>query len=193
MQGDREMCLAAGMDDYVSKPMRVEDLVGALERAAAAPRASRGVPGAGASPPSAVVLDRTILAELHADLGDDNPTLVAELIDLFLADTPLLLAKLGAAIAAGAVEAVFQCAHSLKSTSANLGAQALAALCEGLEAAARTGQLTGGAEPLRQIEAMYPQVERELRALQADLGPQDPLVELPGLAHPRRGAWITSN
>jgi hypothetical protein len=75
----------------------------------------------------AVVVDRAVLEHLQADLGDDTGTIIAELIDLFLIDAPQQLAAIQTALAIDAADIVQRAAHTLKSTSASLGAQSLAA------------------------------------------------------------------
>jgi CheY-like chemotaxis protein len=167
MQGDREQCLAAGMDDYISKPMRIEELVGALERAT-----PRILTAASAAATPSTVLDRGVLERLHADLGGDNPTLIVELIDILLADTPQLLTELRTALADAAANVVERAAHTLKSTSASLGAQSLASACGTLEALARDGQLAAGAEHLQLITGVYAQTQRALQALRAEVDMQ---------------------
>jgi HPt (histidine-containing phosphotransfer) domain-containing protein len=110
-----------------------------------------------------------VLDELQADLGEGNPSLVTDLIDLFLADAPQLLARLKAAVTGDSADLAYRAAHTLKSTSANLGARALVTHCEALEALARRGQLADGAERVRQIEVVYPEVARALQALRAEV------------------------
>ena len=89
MQGDREMCLAAGMDDYITKPIRVDQLVEALE-------ARAGTKGRSRMPEPAI--DPATFAELQATAGAD---FVAELVDTFLEEAPAMLAELRSARADG--------------------------------------------------------------------------------------------
>ncbi len=175
MQGDREACLAAGMDDYVSKPIRVETLVDALVRAAEAlPMRRETAPavtqGAGSGP---LVLDAGALAGLR-DLVGDDPAFLRELVDTALEDAPALLAEMRRALDTADAPTLRRAAHTLKSTSAQFGAAQFVALAKQVEmlmSAAPAGQ-AGAAQPpaaaaplVAQIEAEWPAVRAALEAL----------------------------
>jgi CheY-like chemotaxis protein/HPt (histidine-containing phosphotransfer) domain-containing protein len=172
---DREACLAAGMDDYLGKPIRVGELVAALNRcqplveAAAAEATARPAPAevieAGTvGEPSAAVLDPKALDRLQGMVSGD-PEFLAELIDTFLEDTPQLLADMGRAVDAGDAAGLALAAHSLKSNSANFGATALADLCRELEGIAKAGALVGAGERVAQAEAEFERVQGALEAI----------------------------
>jgi CheY-like chemotaxis protein len=171
MAGDRESCLAAGMDDYVSKPIRREDLVAALRRSegAPAPPVAAAVADASAGqPPSgngAGVLDERGLDRLFATLGAGGRDLLPELVRTFEDDGRRLLAELRDGIAEGRVTDVRRAAHSLKSNAANFGATALADLARRLEASAQGGSLDGGVDLALAIEAEYRRVQAALHEL----------------------------
>ena len=166
MQGDRELCAAAGMDDYVAKPIRVEELVAALERAPAhrdaAPAAGPAAPAA----PAAGAIDRAVFERLVATTGGP---FVAELIDTFGEDARELLATLRRTLAATDRDAFRRAAHSLKSTAESLGATGLAALARELETAARAGSLDGAAARLDRLTEHYERAASALGDLRSDL------------------------
>jgi CheY-like chemotaxis protein len=140
MQGDRERCLEAGMDDYISKPVRVEELVAALERSAA--RQEGRLAAAAATSAPGTLIDCTVLDQLQASLGGGDPSIVAELIDLFFVETPKQLAELRQALQTHATTDAIRAVHTLKANAAILGAHALALLSAELEELATQGDLS---------------------------------------------------
>jgi signal transduction histidine kinase/CheY-like chemotaxis protein/HPt (histidine-containing phosphotransfer) domain-containing protein/HAMP domain-containing protein len=172
MQGDREACLAAGMDDYVAKPIRVEELVEALRRCTpgvAAPEAPArmAIDGQDGSPtPLRGVLDPAAIERLVVTLGDEGSDLVAELVDTFFDQAPDLLETLRRGLSESNASEVRRAAHSLKSNGAVLGALHLTAVCREAEAAAAAHNLTLAQELAPMIEAEY---ERARVALEAEV------------------------
>ena len=137
LQGDREKCIAAGMDDYVSKPVRSEELRKVLEGLFAKLRNNNDsqVVDAEAIPP--VDLNR-----LYQALGSE-PEEFNEILDLYLEHMPLSLEKLRLAIEAGDVGEVHMIAHNGGGTSANCGMTAMVAPLRELERMGRENQLSG--------------------------------------------------
>jgi HPt (histidine-containing phosphotransfer) domain-containing protein len=148
------------MDDYVAKPIRVEELVAALERCRSRPDPDQS--GA----PAVAAIDRTVVERLAATMGGP---FVAELIDTFAEDARELIATLHRALAENDVDAFRRAAHSLKSNGETLGATELAALARKLEAMARAGSLHGAADRVEPLVAGYEAAARALGALRRDL------------------------
>ncbi|MBV9997987.1 MAG: response regulator [Verrucomicrobia bacterium] len=143
MNGDREKCFLAGMDDYISKPVRIEELRVALQRCGAR------------------AVDPACLAALH-DLSNGGLGL-AELIDIFLTSAPETLAAVSAAVTDADPDRLAQAAHLLKGSAANFGAHGLQELCNTLERIACTGVLDGAPDVLAALQAEF---DRVVTALQ---------------------------
>ena len=112
-------------------------------------------------------IDRTAFADLLENVGGDRGFL-AELVRTYVADSPLLFAELRAAIDAGDAATARRTAHSLKSTSASMGALALSRLCREMETAATSGSVAGLAGSIDPAEAEYTRAVNELARLASE-------------------------
>ena len=129
MKGDRERCLAAGMDAYISKPIQTRQLFDLIEKGASMP--SRELDSADSLP----TFDRDVaLARVEGD-----EALLQEIVQLFLEQTPGLVERIERAIALQDGQTLERTAHALKGSASNLGAKAMAAAAARLESIGRNG------------------------------------------------------
>jgi len=160
MRGDRELCLAAGMDDYLSKPLRVDQLERALDTwvrdGAGGADGADGV--AGPEP-----LDGT-LGRLREAIGGGD--VLAEIVELWCTDSDRRVGECAAALGAGDAPALRAVAHTLKGSAANVGAAEVVKLAETIERHAADGVL----EPVRPaVDRLGGEVARAASALRAEL------------------------
>jgi PAS domain S-box-containing protein len=148
MLEDREACLAAGMDDYLSKPLKVEDLASVLESISQT---------LGENRPSAGGLDALKIAELGELRQNGRPAILEKLLVTYIRDTPELIAQLAGAAATGDCVKLTGVAHSLKGSSLTIGALRLGDLAFDLERLGRESSCAG-AETL--VEALRSEFER---------------------------------
>ena len=157
LQGDREHCLAAGMDDYLAKPIQSVELARVLQRWIRSVAASEVAPAAAARP-------AVQQAQVLARFGGDRQ-LLAEIIATFLDDYPRLLACIQAAIENGDGKALEVAAHTLKGSVANFGADAAVAAARTLEQLGRLRQLRDAPAAYTALVQALEQVHSELLAL----------------------------
>jgi signal transduction histidine kinase/CheY-like chemotaxis protein/HPt (histidine-containing phosphotransfer) domain-containing protein len=167
MQGDRESCLMQGMDDYLAKPLRNEELLQVLDRWGRCPAPEdrshandRRIPVETMEPEP---LDEDVIQSLRELGGEDDPGLLAELAELFLEDAPPRIADLQRALESNDTKLLQETAHALKSSCGNLGALLLSEMCRELEAMGREERLDGAAALL---ERSTRELDRVVCALQ---------------------------
>lgn len=182
MQGDKEECLRVGMNDYISKPVRPEAIVQALNKYSQIH--SEILPSTFEILSSTVeindrssvteaelcltekpAIDMGVLAGFKEIAGDDFDELLVELIDSYLEDAPPRLQAISNAIESENAKVLQHSAHALKSSSLTVGANLLAQICGELETIARQGTTLGTSTILLQLNAEY---ERVVAALQAE-------------------------
>ena len=160
LEGDRERCLAAGMDDYLSKPVKQEALRSLLARWTKSFDESTPPTKTDSSP----AIDPSVIAELRRLQSPSDPNLLTKVIDLFIEETPKRLAAIRAALEQSEPNAVAREAHALKGSSSHLGARRMSDLCEILEEQERAGRSGGAPVLLRIIEEEFARVRKALNA-----------------------------
>ena len=154
MDGEREKCLAAGMDDYITKPVSMQRLGGVLVRWLGAREE---------------VVDTEKMAGLQ-QLAKANPSFMRDITALFREDALVRLHELRDSLGGANADRVARAAHSLKSSSGNIGASRMYSLCATIESTARQGSLDGVAEMVEQLAS---ELDRALAALAQSAGSAD--------------------
>ena len=186
MKEDRERCLAAGMDDYVSKPIQVNELISALNRTPQSmfdgPMLSkskesvepeehppskdqsenRSESGTGEAHPSAQAIDASALERLRDTLGKQADILFPTLVKSFIDDGTRLLNEASQALQQKNAQDLRRAAHTLKSNGATFGALRLSSVAKHLEQLGREGQFEGAAELIERAGREFVKAKTEL-------------------------------
>jgi CheY-like chemotaxis protein/HPt (histidine-containing phosphotransfer) domain-containing protein len=153
LQGDKEKCLAAGMDDYISKPFKQADFSAAIDRwmsgAQSLERESVKVHQKN------VLTDESVLKDLLELVSDEGPDFVRQLLRMFVHDTPLRIDQLRLAINKRDSNDVHQVAHLLKGTCTQLGLLEMVRLCQSMEDRGESQELNGSEHIIVEIERTF--------------------------------------
>lgn len=159
--GDRENCIAKGMDDYLSKPFTVEQLHKILSQWL--PKREQN-DSQGQLQELAVEIDKKVLTQLK----NLKTGLLTRIIDLYIESSPKLLLDMDQALTQQDTNNLYKIAHSLKNSSANLGITNLTNICRELEVNGREGNLTMAAALVADINRLYAAAEAALLIIKAE-------------------------
>jgi HPt (histidine-containing phosphotransfer) domain-containing protein len=156
------------MDDYPTKPFRGESLATLVSRWTEPDSSGKRLQGtrlleAAMTEKATVLIDRRMLDAIR-QLDDSSGSLLARVVQVYLDSSPQLIGRLRHGFDRDDLELLRHAAHTLKSSSANLGAAQLAELCKRIEFAARSGSLTPDTPRAEEIEAEFRRVQAALEA-----------------------------
>jgi two-component system, sensor histidine kinase and response regulator len=160
MKGDRERCLAAGMDGYVSKPIQTQELLGAISAAVAPAQPAPPARAASSADDDALIDRDDALARVGGDLG-----LLKSLTEVFFDSYPAQLTQMREAVGRGDAPAVYRLAHTLVGAVGIFGAKPALEAVSRLEAMGRQGTLAGAGEAWERLDAAFARLKPVLQAL----------------------------
>jgi signal transduction histidine kinase/CheY-like chemotaxis protein/HPt (histidine-containing phosphotransfer) domain-containing protein len=168
MKGDRERCLRAGMDGYVSKPIRAGELAKAISQVTSPGKTEKAAASIAKKTNNAIDL-----AALLEGLDGDR-RLLRKLARLFLADYPRHLAQIKQALRRGDTEALAKTAHTLKGAVGNFGAQKAVAAAQLMELHGRRGEVRAASDAYVALESELTQLGKELQGVAMKSATQRP-------------------
>ena len=172
MQGDSDSCLAAGMDDYLSKPFTIRKLgdivskwISVEPKGSGGPVEAQAESAVSAKPPISPI-DKTVIDGIRELEGDGNHGFLERVINLFLPGASRLVEEVLSSAEKGDSDSLLRAVHTLKSSSANVGATRLSDICRNIEGKVRKGEPIAAGDPLlSNIEGEFRSVREALSGI----------------------------
>jgi len=169
-QGDKELCFKAGMNDYLSKPIHRTDLSTVVKQWAHQPAqtnkpsinnsATQPEHGGGSME---IEIEESALDAIRALQRPGKPDILARIVNMYMEKSPELITAIKEGVAANDCDKVKMAAHTLKSSSAYVGATALAEVCNRIESKAANGELAETAEDITQVNTGFESVVGQIK------------------------------
>jgi signal transduction histidine kinase/CheY-like chemotaxis protein/HPt (histidine-containing phosphotransfer) domain-containing protein len=165
LQAEREQCFTAGMDDFLGKPVMLEELAAKLGKWVGPPPQQPQPQEASKQPARAVEasIDHGRLQHLRELSAKHDPSMFERIVRSFLDDAPVRIITMWHTLQTGDAEAFFSAAHSLKGISGNLGITLMTSLCQRLQTVGHSGMLNGADGMVKELEMEFQAVRDELQ------------------------------
>ncbi|MGV3771624.1 MAG: response regulator [Verrucomicrobiales bacterium] len=163
-------CKAAGMDDYISKPIRIEDLRNTLDKAKQRIATAHSSPKSGNVPAvNEFALDQAVVSDLQSLSGDGSSISISLIVSMFFEDAPLVYDQLTEGIQEGDLGKISTAAHKLAGSASLFGALKFSELCRQMESEARQYNLAGAREIMPDLKVGFEQTLLALEEWQNSL------------------------
>ncbi|MBT8195939.1 MAG: PAS domain S-box protein, partial [Bacteroidia bacterium] len=160
LQGDKEKCIEAGMVDYISKPIRIEEIQDSIRKWGTKPEETEVMEEQ--LNPETQTIDNDAIERLKEISKSVDPNFLSSVINMFLDQSPTIITEINNHQKSGDTTKMWQAAHKLKGSSLNLGAKHLAELCKEIELKGKSGILNGVVSLTDQLDGVFEKTKKEL-------------------------------
>jgi response regulator RpfG family c-di-GMP phosphodiesterase len=162
LEGDKEKCIEVGMNDYISKPFLIEEIVERIRKWVSKNNNVKEDINSGSEVREEKMLNEKTINRLRQIMGESDPTFFDQVMRMFVSQGEEQVMQIRDAVAAGDIKQVGALAHKLKGSSLNVGANAMAETCRTMEIRTRENDSTGLDELARRLEKEFAATRREI-------------------------------
>ncbi len=165
LEGDKEKCLEAGMNDYISKPFMIEEIVSKITKWFGGNMEKSISKKTEVKKTNAEWIDLSVIGRLKEMASEADPSFFKDVVDMFVAQVPSILMEMEKGYSSGNAKQMGAAAHKLKGSALNIGAKQLAELCRTIELKGRANDTSGCDKLIAQVKEVYEKTAEELYRL----------------------------
>ena len=165
LEGDKEKCIEAGMDDYISKPFMIEEIIDKITKWFGEKNGYPPQKKANVTVNENELLDHSVILQLKKSAGQGDPAFLKDVADLFKTLVPVMIREMEDGFLAKDYKRMGLAAHKLKGSALNIGAKKLAEACRELEISGINGTGANDEKLIASIKHLYEKTMEELKKL----------------------------